>query len=132
MTGASAPVIHGVSSAHVHVIPDLTHPHVDMDMTGRQRCATPTYMRIHTALIHSPCTVRKSVQSLLTTSSPRSKEAPMIGITYRGYAVDAITRSIMSMVQSNKGVGAKKVFVRGWRPAGQSCAFTREIRQGGV
>lgn len=30
------------------------------------------------------------------------------------------------------GVGAKKVFTWGARPAGQSCACTREIREGGV
>jgi hypothetical protein len=31
-----------------------------------------------------------------------------------------------------RGIALDKVFPRGWRPAGQSCAFTREIRQGGV
>lgn len=53
----------------------------------------------------------------------------MVGVTYRGYVVDATIRNTTSMGQRE---GAQKVFDWGSRPAGQSRAFTREIRQGGV
>lgn len=56
----------------------------------------------------------------------------MIGVTSNRCAGVVITKSIITTVRRGEGVGAKKVFTWGARPAGQSCAFTREIRQGGV
>lgn len=56
----------------------------------------------------------------------------MKATTNHSVAHATTTRLHMMAVATGKGVGAKKVFVWGWRPAGQSCAFTREIRQGGV
>ena len=60
----------------------------------------------------------------------RNKEAVMIGQTYRGYVDVAIIKN--TIVTAPKGVGVNKVLAWGKRPAGQSRAYTREIRQGGV
>jgi len=51
----------------------------------------------------------------------------MIGRTFKGCAVDATTRNIIMMGRRPRQ-GYKKVFDWGNRPAGQSCARTREIR----
>jgi len=55
----------------------------------------------------------------------------MIGAISRGYVGDATTKNIMLMARSRDGWGGKNVLRWGKRPAGQSCARTREIRQGG-
>lgn len=44
----------------------------------------------------------------------------------------AITIRRLMMAAGGDGVGAKKVFIRGSRPAVELCACAREIRQGGV
>lgn len=52
------------------------------------------------------------------------------------YAGGVITTKLhMMAVEVVVGVGGgrvKSMALWGWRPAGQSCAFTREIREGGV
>lgn len=55
----------------------------------------------------------------------------MTSVIFRGCADVVITRNIITMVPSSKGVGVKKVFNLGMETAGYTCAFTREIRQGG-
>lgn len=45
MAGTTVPAIQDASSNHVHVIPDPTHLHVDMDMTGKNRCVILTLQR---------------------------------------------------------------------------------------
>lgn len=54
----------------------------------------------------------------------------MTGVTSKVCADVVITKNIITTVQRGRGV--KKFLYWGSRPAGQSCAFTREIRQGGV
>jgi hypothetical protein len=54
----------------------------------------------------------------------------MIGQTYRGYVDVATTKN--TIVTAPKGVGVNKVLAWGKRPAGETRAHTREIRQGGV
>ena len=61
MTGASAPVIHDRVGENVHAIPDPTHLHVDMDMTGRQMCVTHSLQRILIVVIRMVCMDPKSV-----------------------------------------------------------------------
>jgi hypothetical protein len=58
--------------------------------------------------------------------------------TTNHYVVHATTTKRLTMaavagVGVEVGVGrSESLRLWGWRPAGQSCAFTREIRQGGV
>jgi hypothetical protein len=60
----------------------------------------------------------------------------MKATTNHSVAHATTTRLHMMAVAAGKGVviGVRldKVFIGGCIPAGQSCAFTREIRQGGV
>lgn len=57
----------------------------------------------------------------------------MRATTSRFVARATTTKLLMMAVGVGVGGGrVKSLALRGWRPAGYSCAFTREIRQGGV
>lgn len=56
----------------------------------------------------------------------------MKATTNHSVAHVTITKLLMMAVATGKGVGAKKVFTRGSRPAVKICSYPREIRQGGV
>lgn len=128
MTGASAPVIH-VNDERPHVHPPLL---VVMVAPGRSSVMHGS-VRILGALIHLEfTTVSVYARRSLTIFNPANLEAKMMKATTNHCVVHATTTRRLTMV-AVAGVGrSESLGVRGWRPAGQSCIFTREIRQGGV
>lgn len=110
------------------------HPllHVVMVAGGRSSVMHGS-VRIRGALIHLDfTTVNACVRQSLTIFNPASLEAKMMKATTNHCVAHATTTRRLTMA-AVAGVGrSESLGVRGWRPAGQSCIFTREIRQGGV
>lgn len=130
MAGVNAPVIHvnvivGNERQHAHLL------HLVVMVVLGKPSAMHGQGHIHTVPIHSASTqVSVCHCASLTTSSLSNLEAMTMKATTNRFVAGATTTRLPTMAVG-AGVGAKKVFVWGWRPAGYSCAFTREIRQGG-
>jgi hypothetical protein len=133
MTGVTVHVtLVNVTGAYErHHVPQLLH--VAMVALGKLS-AMNGQSHIHTVPTRSAFTQVDVCQcASLTTSSLSNLEAETMQATTNHSVAHATTIRLHTMaVATGEGVGAKKVLTWGRRPAGQSCACTREIRQGGV